>query len=104
MNIKDFRLLCSDNTIQVTAHALQRCRDRDISIDDIERCIIFGEIIEEYPDDYPYPSALICETKYGKPMHVVAGLGDDALWIITAYYPDTQKWTDDYLTRRESEI
>ena len=74
------------------------------SIDDIERCIIFGEIIEEYPDDYPYPSALICETKYGKPMHVVAGLGDDALWIITAYYPDTQKWTDDYLTRRESEI
>ena len=34
MNIKDFRLLCSDNTIQVTAHALQRCRDRNISIDD----------------------------------------------------------------------
>ncbi len=63
MNIKDFRLLCSDNTIQVTANALQRCRDRNISIDDIERCIIFGEIIEEYPDDYPYPSALICETK-----------------------------------------
>ncbi len=37
-------------------------------------------------------------------MHVVAGLGDDALWIITAYYPDSQKWNDDYLTRRESEI
>ena len=26
MNIKDFRLLCSDNTIQVTAHALHLTR------------------------------------------------------------------------------
>ncbi|MFG6337693.1 MAG: DUF4258 domain-containing protein [Lachnospiraceae bacterium] len=30
-----------------------------MSINDIIFCIHEGEIIEQYPDDYPYPSCLI---------------------------------------------
>ena len=104
MNIDNFRQYCSDDRIQITEHALMRCRERNIMLNDIERCIMRGEIIEEYPDDYPYPSALICLSNNIKPIHVLAGLGDNEIWIITAYYPDPQKWTHDYTRRKETEL
>ena len=56
-----------------------------------------GEVIEDYPDDYPYPSCLIL----GEGIHIVAGIGDDMLWLITAYRPDLDQWSDDLKTRRE---
>lgn len=47
-----------------------------------------GEIIEQYPDDYPYPSCLILgmsiEDKY---LHVVIGNHESDLFLITAYFP-----------------
>jgi hypothetical protein len=57
-----------------------------------------GEIIEEYPDDYPYPSCLILGAN--TPLHVVCGISELELHIITAYVPDSAKWNDDLKTRR----
>lgn len=102
MTIEELRKLCSDDTIQISGHCLKRCRERGITLDEIEACIMHGEIIEEYPNDYPYPSALVLNFEQGKPIHVVAGLSEDRLWIITAYYPDDAKWESDYKTRKES--
>ena len=102
MKIQDFRKYCSDETIQVTSHALLRLRERNITIAQIESCIMHGEIIEEYPDDSPFSSALISESRIGKPLHVVAGLGNQEIWITTAYYPDLEKWESDFKTRKES--
>lgn len=104
MDIDNIRRLCSDDTIQITGHALLRCRQRNIRLSEIENCIMHGEIIEEYPEDYPYPSALICLTEGVQPIHTLVGSGDNELWIITAYHPDPQKWSDDYKTRKETEI
>lgn len=101
MNINELRILCTDETIQMTEHVLKRCRERNITLSEIKRCISHGEIIEEYPNDYPFPSALILECSIGKPIHVVAGLSDKYLWIITAYYPDSGKWENDFKTRKE---
>lgn len=67
MKIQDFRKYCSDETIQVTSHALLRLRERNITIAHIESCIMHGEIIEEYPDDSPFSLALISESRIGKP-------------------------------------
>lgn len=83
--------------IQMTAHVFKRCRERKITLDEIMSCIMNGEIIE----DYPYPSALVLEFNKTRPIHVVAGVGDNRLWIITAYYPDTTHWNSDYKTRKE---
>lgn len=101
MNIEDLRKLCNDNTIQITTHVLKRCRERNITLDDIIRCIMNGEIIENYPNDYPYPSALVLEYKVGNPIHVVAGIGNNKLWIITAYFPDSNYWDNNFKTRKE---
>ena len=101
MNIEELRKLCTEDTIQMTDHCLKRCRERGIKLDEIMLCILHGEIIEEYPNDYPFPSALVLECDLGKPLHVVAGLSDEYLWIITAYRPNPEKWESDHRTRKE---
>ena len=34
-------------------------QERDISRADVKKCVFEGEIIEDYPDDFPHPSCLI---------------------------------------------
>lgn len=101
LNIEDLRILCTDETIVISQHALNRLRERNIKYDDVTHAILNGNIIEQYPTDYSYPSCLILGLSVcDKRIHVVAGLGDNKLWIITAYYPALDKWEDDYKTRK----
>ena len=83
-------------------HAIQRMFERDIFEIDVENTVKNGEIIEEYIDDKPYPSFLVLGLK-GKPLHVVFAKnhGENEIIIITAYYPDKEKWSDDYKRRIE---
>jgi hypothetical protein len=75
---------------------------RNITIEDVENVLMSGEIIEEYPDDYPYPSCLIlgCSPENNH-VHVVCGISDTELHLITAYYPNPVKWLEDFKTRKE---
>lgn len=81
-------------------HAIQRMFERDIFEIDIENTVKNGEIIEEYLDDKPYPSYLALWFNK-KPLHVVFAKNyeDNEIIIITAYYPDKDKWSDDYKKR-----
>ena len=36
------------------------------------------------------------------PLHVVVGSNHEQLWIITAYYPSSDKWESDLKTRKEN--
>ena len=61
-----------------------------------------GEIIEEYPEDYPYPSCLVFGyTLQNRTLHVVVGIGETKLWLITAYQPDPEQWSEDFKKRKE---
>lgn len=102
MEIEKLRTLCHDNTIAMTQHALLRIAERGISLDDIQNGILTGRIIEEYPEDYPFPSCLILgEATTKRPMHVVASSDGEFLHIITAYFPDPIRWESDFATRKE---
>ncbi|MCK9373754.1 MAG: DUF4258 domain-containing protein [Sulfuricurvum sp.] len=37
-------------------HAAQRMMERSIGREEIIHCAQYGEIIESYPNDYPFPS------------------------------------------------
>lgn len=101
MEITDLQKLCENEAIRWTLHSLERLLKRGISQDDVIQAIISGEIIEQYPDDYPHPSCLLLgTTSTGEAIHVVCGRGDNEAWIITAYHPDPEKWEDDLKTRR----
>lgn len=93
----ELRRLLIAGEVMVTAHGLKRMVERGIELTEVKKAILQGEIIEDYPDDYPYPSCLIL----GNGLHVVAGAGDGKLWLITAYRPDPAKWEADLKTRRE---
>ena len=102
MDIDIYKKLCHDETIVMTSHARYRLTERDIALDDVEQAILSGKIIEEYPDDMPFPSCLILGMAANHvPLHVVASYDNDFLYIITAYYPDPEKWSEDFSTRKE---
>lgn len=102
LNIKALRAACAPDTIRWTAHALKRLMQRGISQADMEQAIKTGEIIEQYPDDYPYPSCLILgKDVAGDPLHAVCGLGGGEVWMITAYHPSPSEWEANLKTRKE---
>lgn len=102
MDIIKIKELCQDETIEVTNHILVRCQQRNISYREIKEVIRDGEIIEEYPEDYPYPSCLILGmTIKSRFLHVVVGIGERKLWLITAYEPDPGQWEDGFKKRKE---
>ena len=102
MDIAIIKKLCEANKLRWTNHIFVRLIQWGISISDVINTIITGEIIENYPDYYPYPSCLILGlTVNNKFLHVVCGSNREELWLITAYYPNKDKWSDDFKRRKE---
>lgn len=102
MDMHEIKRLCKDETIEASSHFIERGRRRNISYKETKEAIISGEIIEDYPNDYPFPSCLVLGKTYeGKVLHVVVGIGKETLWLITVYEPDRNRWDSDYKTRRE---
>lgn len=101
MDIQKIKFLCNDDNIEVTQHMLLRFQQRHISYREIKEAIINGEIIKEYPNDKPFPSCLVLGyTKKNRVLHVVVGVADDKLWLITAYEPDKTQWNEDFKTKK----
>jgi len=101
ISIDELRILCNDGKIKWTAHIAVRLQERDINPSDVRNCIETGEIIEQYTDDYPYPSCLVLgATVENKSLHVVIGVGSGYLWLISSYFPDISKWESDLKTRK----
>lgn len=104
INIDKIKLLVKEEKIRWTNHIMIRLLQRNISQDDIIKAILNGQIIEEYENDYPYPSCLIFGTTLNKKvLHIVCGTNENEVWIITAYYPDSMEWNSDFKTRKEKE-
>jgi len=90
VRIEDVRAYCTDDAIVLTEHLLTRMRQRHIQLEDIKNAITIGEIIEQYPADYPFPSCLINADN----LHIVCSIGEGCLYIITAYRPSQEQWED----------
>lgn len=100
-NMDDIKEALKKDKIKWSGHILTRIQQRGIKVKDIINCLLNGEIIEQYKDDYPYPSCLILgHTVDNRSIHVVCALEEDNLWMITAYYPSKSEWLDDLKTRR----
>lgn len=103
IDINSLRKYFQDDTIVISEHAKNRCRERNIKQKDIKNCIATGEIIEQYPDDFPFPSCLIFgHSTDNRIIHVVISDEGESGRIITAYIPNTIKFENDLKTRKES--
>jgi len=101
MEIREIQKLVKHDKILWTIHVKKRLTVRRLNELDVLECLKNGEIIEDYPDDFPYPSCLIYgKTIKNKAIHVVVSIGEGLVIIVTAYEPDTIKFESDLKTRR----
>ena len=103
MDIKKIISLINQGKIRWTNHVIMRLIQRNILQSDVENALKNGEIIEQYENDYPFPSCLVYGINLNNEvLHIVCGSNDEELWIITAYYPDNKDWENDLKARKET--
>ena len=101
IDISKLRAMNGLHQIAITEHARVRLFERDITVDDVVRCIACGEIVEQYEEDEPLPSCLILGLSIkNRYMHVVVSMDEEYIYLITAYYPDIARWELDFKTRK----
>jgi len=84
-------------------YALQRLAERNITREVVESVLRSGEVIESYPNDFPYPSKLMLGWDDSQPIHLVIAENskDNELIVITVYIPDMTRWETDYKRRKQ---
>ncbi|OCB04010.1 hypothetical protein BBC27_00200 [Acidithiobacillus ferrivorans] len=88
--------------IILSRHAVQRMFTRGIPVSEVESVIQQGQMIEDYPDDHPYPSCLLLGESPEIPLHVVVAMdeGDGRCIVVTTYRPSPDQWHLDNKTRK----
>lgn len=93
--------------IAFTGDARHALRERDISVEEVQKALRKGTVLRVYPETTPTARLLLTWTDReatlgtydrGRPVHVVASNNEEArrTTIITAYEPDPNRWTDDF--------
>ena len=101
-DIESIQAMLRGNAVKFTEHFKLRVKERNIKFAYVKSALLFGEIIEQCPNDQPLPSILIMGyTNENNPLHVVVGIDDDLIWLITAYFPSLDIWENDYKTRKD---
>ena len=103
ITIEQLKALNQLGNIAITEHARIRLYERNINVDDIINGIDTGEIIKQYEDDKPLPSCLILGFSVNSQyIHIVVSFDTDFIYLITAYFPDSDIWENDFKTRKGS--
>lgn len=82
-------------------HAQLRMFERNITAKEVEEAIEYGEKIEDYPTDRPFPSCLMFKLVDKRPVHVVLGINGKEGFIISLYEPSADKFERDFKTRKK---
>ena len=92
----------SFNRLIFRVHAIQRMYQRSIKLEDVQSILKTGEVIEEYPNDTPYPSRLVLGWCGNRPLHTVVADNTEhgETIIITVYEPDPDEWDPSFKRRK----
>ena len=88
--------------INITDHADEELVYDEILDEDLFHSVLYGEVIEDYADDKPFPSCLVYgRDRKGRHIHSVWAYSDehDIAIAITGYIPEANRWID-YRKRR----
>lgn len=98
----DIRAAAEEKRVFWQRHALERMVERRIRREDVIAVVLSGEIIEEYPDDRPFASALYLGWCNTRPLHVVIAFdaSDCMVHVVTAYEPDSDRFGPEFRVRR----
>ncbi|MDI6655387.1 MAG: DUF4258 domain-containing protein [Candidatus Hydrothermarchaeota archaeon] len=88
--------------IRTSDHARRMALLRGINLEELAKCMIEFEVIEEYPDDPRGYSCLLLVKVENKVIHVVCAPKGDVLLVISIYEPDVEEWEPNMKTRKRS--
>ncbi len=78
-------------------HGDQERQNDNLTVDDIEKALMTGRILEQYEDTGRGESCLVAGfTEDGKPIHGVCGKRGGSLVVITVYVPQPPRFKTPY--------
>ena len=97
MGLEDIIGAIRNDRVHITGHAYDEAEEDQLSYDDIFASVYQGEVIEDYPDDKPFPSCLVYGNTYSaEPVHSVWAYSHEGgrAILVTVYRPDPDMWID----------
>lgn len=94
MDITYIRDKIRNNEYDLSSHAHNERQEEKITVKEIEQSLLGGDIIEQYPNDPRGQSCLVASVESGKSLHVVCGMREERVLIITVYRPKLPVWID----------
>jgi len=90
-----------DYTISYRIHALERLFERNVTCVELAEIIKNGQLVENYPNNIPYPSKLVLGSANNRPLHVVFTFNKEnkSAVVVTVYEPDPRKWERNLVRR-----
>ena len=72
MDIENIVVSIRNSQVRITDHAHEEAVNDGLTFEEIYFSVMHGEIIEDYPNDKPYPTCLILGNNFsGQPIHSV---------------------------------
>jgi hypothetical protein len=103
MTIVEAARQAAEKKLLFLPHAIRQMSrpERMITPQEVERVVMTGELVENYPHDSRGHSCLLLGVgDTDRAIHVVCSPKAEYLAVITAYLPDTDQWSSDYRRRR----
>ena len=97
MDIENIINAIRNSRVRITDHADEEAFDDSLTYEEVCSSVIQGEVIEDYPNDKPYPSCLILGRDFSsESIHSVWAYNAENLWavLVTVYRPDPERWVD----------
>lgn len=93
--IKEIADAIKNQRVYITDHADEEAVNDNLNFEEIYFSLQNGALIENYPDDKPYPSCLIAGNNFaGRAIHSVWAYNKNNLQavLVTVYRPDPARW------------
>lgn len=94
MTISFIRKKILDNEYDLSLHAHNERQEEQITVEEIEKVLLKGAIIEQYLNDPRGESCLLAGRISKNSLHVVCGNRSNRLLIITVYRPKLPVWVN----------
>lgn len=85
-------------------HGITELLNEDLDRIEVEMAFKTCEVIENYPMQHrPLPDCLVLSLlQNSKPIHAVVAIDEanDRIFVVTVYRPSTERWENDWRTRK----
>jgi hypothetical protein len=96
--------LVSSGEVRISSHGYDELSEDGIFFREIAGSLEYAQVVEDYPDFAKGPCVLVLQHDAEmNPIHVVWGIPkgcERPAVLVTAYKPDPERWTGDFLRRK----